>query len=443
MKKIILLACLLPTCLLAQVGIGTTTPDASAMLDITSTTSGVLTPRMIQTQRDAIVAPATGLLIYQTDNTPGFYYYDGTVWTTFGGVDNDWIMHANGTDIYNANTGNVGVGTNTPTTKFHIEESGSGGTLINQGFESGLGVFTSGGNANWVTQSTNVNGGTNASSSGVIADSQISFMEYVVTVPTGGATLSFYYEVSSESGWDYLRFYIDGVQQDQWSGAINYTQQTYVLAAGTQTLRWAYEKDSSNSVGSDAAYIDDIVISTSAPAALRLVDGNEGLGKVLVSDANGNATWQILSNSNISDIPNIAEFQTMEIPICNNNSVGSTGSFLVNIRGISTTVSWEILAQQTTVGAVATISGNTVLLGPARPERLQVRYDFSPALPFTPSGLIFSANNTSAFPDTFSLNYAAKSATSITMNITRTDIIGNQSSNCWQGQFYFDVLMTE
>lgn len=60
-----------------NVGIGTTSPNASAMLDLTSTTKGMLTPRMTLAQRNAIAAPARGLLIFQTDNTPGFYYYDG------------------------------------------------------------------------------------------------------------------------------------------------------------------------------------------------------------------------------------------------------------------------------------------------------------------------------------------------------------------------------
>jgi hypothetical protein len=62
-------------------GIGILTPDASSLLDVTSITKGVLIPRMTKTQRDAITSPATGLLIYQTNNTPGFYYYSGTAWT--------------------------------------------------------------------------------------------------------------------------------------------------------------------------------------------------------------------------------------------------------------------------------------------------------------------------------------------------------------------------
>lgn len=69
----------------AQVAINTTNadPDPTAMLDISSTTSGLLTPRMSRTERDAINTPATGLLIYQTDESPGFRYYNGIDWIDF------------------------------------------------------------------------------------------------------------------------------------------------------------------------------------------------------------------------------------------------------------------------------------------------------------------------------------------------------------------------
>jgi hypothetical protein len=60
------------------------TPNASAMLDVKSTNSGILIPRMIATQKGDINSPATGLLVYQTDGTPGFYYYNGSVWTLLG-----------------------------------------------------------------------------------------------------------------------------------------------------------------------------------------------------------------------------------------------------------------------------------------------------------------------------------------------------------------------
>lgn len=63
----------------AQVGIGITTPNASAQLDVTSTTKGFLPPRMTLAQRNAIVSPAAGLVIYNT-TSKGFECYNGTSW---------------------------------------------------------------------------------------------------------------------------------------------------------------------------------------------------------------------------------------------------------------------------------------------------------------------------------------------------------------------------
>lgn len=92
MKFIFPLFCIfLSSQLIAQVGIGTNTPDNSAMLEVTSTNRGLLTPRMTLSQRNAISSPQTGLLIYQTDALTGFYLYNGSSWTrlsqeTFGDV---------------------------------------------------------------------------------------------------------------------------------------------------------------------------------------------------------------------------------------------------------------------------------------------------------------------------------------------------------------------
>jgi len=64
---------------MAQVGIGTTNPDASSMLDIQSTSKGILIPRMTTTQRTAISNPATGLMVFDT-TTQSFWFYN-TSWT--------------------------------------------------------------------------------------------------------------------------------------------------------------------------------------------------------------------------------------------------------------------------------------------------------------------------------------------------------------------------
>ncbi|MEI6946727.1 hypothetical protein V9K67_05950 [Paraflavisolibacter sp. H34] len=62
------------------VGIGTSAPESSSLLEIRSTSKGFLCPRMTQSQRNAISPVTIGLLIYQTDNTPGFYYYSESGW---------------------------------------------------------------------------------------------------------------------------------------------------------------------------------------------------------------------------------------------------------------------------------------------------------------------------------------------------------------------------
>ena len=63
----------------AQVGIGTTTPDPSAQLDVVSTDKGLLVPRVANTS-DVAGTPAKGLVVYQTTTPEGFYVYDGTTW---------------------------------------------------------------------------------------------------------------------------------------------------------------------------------------------------------------------------------------------------------------------------------------------------------------------------------------------------------------------------
>jgi hypothetical protein len=89
-----------------------TTGNASSVLDVKSTAKGFLAPRMLQSERLAISSPADGLLVYQTDGTAGFYYYNGSAWIIIaaGTTASQWITA--GSDIY-YNGGNVGIGTST------------------------------------------------------------------------------------------------------------------------------------------------------------------------------------------------------------------------------------------------------------------------------------------------------------------------------------------
>lgn len=72
----------------AQVGIGTNTPDNSAILDIQSGAQGVLFPRMGSTERSGITSPASGLHVYDTD-TKSLWYYNGTLWVNSVGSFGD------------------------------------------------------------------------------------------------------------------------------------------------------------------------------------------------------------------------------------------------------------------------------------------------------------------------------------------------------------------
>jgi hypothetical protein len=100
MKKILII--ILVNCVLveasAQTSIGTTTPNASAKLEIASTDKGLLIPRMTKAQREAIIlsSAANGLMVYQTDDLAGFYVNTSAnttiAWTR---VNTNWIRTGN------------------------------------------------------------------------------------------------------------------------------------------------------------------------------------------------------------------------------------------------------------------------------------------------------------------------------------------------------------
>jgi hypothetical protein len=93
-------------------------PHASAQLDISSTSKGLLIPRMTEAERDAIASPADGLIIYQTDNEVDMYIYDGSNWKAagFSPSVSGWIATA--TTV--TTDKNVGIGTATPTNDLDV-----------------------------------------------------------------------------------------------------------------------------------------------------------------------------------------------------------------------------------------------------------------------------------------------------------------------------------
>lgn len=72
-----------------SVGIGTQTPDSSAIFELKSSTQGLLIPRMTQAQRVNIPFPGQGLMVYQTDIDTGFYYFKGSTWRSLINSDSN------------------------------------------------------------------------------------------------------------------------------------------------------------------------------------------------------------------------------------------------------------------------------------------------------------------------------------------------------------------
>ncbi len=263
--------------------------------------------------------PATGMLIYRIDTSEDG---DGNA---DGPPDEIYIYRPNGTLTtngtissanYSLETGRTAIHASTNPTPFlgdglqgglNITQIGSSSgdsisfcvtavppapTDHDEGFESGdfnSYAWVGDGNADWTIDSANAYEGSYCARSGNIGHNQTSTLSLSVQVPAGGS-IAFYKRTSSESGYDFLKFSIDGTQKGQWSGtsAWNYVQ--YPVAAGTHNLQWTYSKDQGVNTGSDCAWIDNILFRWDAPA-LHLPPQNLQASS-LVSDLGAYLSWQ-------------------------------------------------------------------------------------------------------------------------------------------------------
>jgi hypothetical protein len=140
-----------------------------------------------------------------------------------------------------------------------------------EGFESGnLSAFnwTVGGNKPWFVQTNSVSAGQFAARSGGIGNNQSSSL--ILTAAFRNDHGSFDYRVSSETSFDKLTFYIDGISQQQWSGQTGWANYGFSVNAGTHTLEWRYSKDANNAAGLDAAFLDNLNL----PFAVGLNDSS-------------------------------------------------------------------------------------------------------------------------------------------------------------------------
>ena len=118
-------------------------------------------------------------------------------------------------------------------------------------------AVSTGGSSPWQTSEAESHDGVSSAQSGPISHNQESWMQ---TTLLGSGRISFYWKVSSEGGWDFLEFYIDGVLQDRISGSVQWTEKIFdVFGGGVHTIRWRYVKDGSVSSGVDRGWVDQVV----------------------------------------------------------------------------------------------------------------------------------------------------------------------------------------
>lgn len=153
--------------------------------------------------------------------------------------------------------------------------------IPDEGFETGgfSNLFWLNNSASpWIVQNSERYTGYYAVKSGPIGHSASTSLSVTLNVTSDGSIL-FYQKVSSQSGGDYLSFYIDDVLQEQWSGAGNWSRESYTVSSGVRTFRWNYSKNPSVVAGSDCSWLDHIVFPPfqtyyEVPRNLVTISGN-------------------------------------------------------------------------------------------------------------------------------------------------------------------------
>lgn len=344
MKKLLLFTVALFSVLTtySQVGINTTTPDPSSMLDITATDKGMLIPRMTEAQRTAIASPAKGLLVYQTDNTDGFWYYDGTVWANLNGGSGEFQsiggLVQNTTDIVNDNFvfGSTSLdniaGTNDDSRMFFNKskrafragatnntdwnDANVGNESVALGYNnmaSGPRSFATGAGSNaTATAATAIGQQTTASGNYATALGYLTTASNDNTTATGRSTTASglnstaigYFSVASGAYSTAMGIYNTAPSYGETSighfaeiytpnntTGIDANDRLFVIGNGTGTTSrnnaLTILKNGYTGIGTSSPNVEFHIAGR-----FKLVNGSEGAGKVLTSSATGLATWQ-------------------------------------------------------------------------------------------------------------------------------------------------------
>ncbi len=424
MKKALLLFILLliGTCnnIFAQVGINDdgSNPDNSAMLDIKSTDKGILIPRMTQAQRDAIASPALGLMIYQTDGIAGFYFYDGSTWQQVQAGDKLW--QDNNPNVYVNTDKKVVIGKDSTTGTFEVSTQVDNGNYSANQCTGGVASAQEYQGTNTPDKSFDNNTSSSWTSNGTLpvwiqydfgvgnekiinkyrlynADTLLEAKPKVWEFLGSNDEVNWTtLDVQYLGGWDgsWLDFPFSNTQSYRF-----YRLKIYSSFSNTAIPIDLYEMEMMTAILDPypALFVKDnhTGVGTNNPTAtldvngtLKLKDGNQGSGKILGSDASGNATWQTPENLGIMD-KDFLKAETTDVPTDINDDIYTMGSVVIGKD--NTTGAFEVSTQV----ASGTYTADQCIGGTASAQEYQ--YPYTPDKLFddnTGGSSIWRNNNT-------------------------------------------------
>ena len=226
-------------------------------------------------------------------------------------------------------------------------------------FDDGLipGELAMSGDADWLLDSDT--GGAQSTQyslrSGKIEHNDSSCFAFSISnLESDAFSIDYYYKVSSESGYDYLRLYVDGAENadHKYSGEIDWTLAQYKLSGNEQELRWCYTKDGSQSPGQDTAWIDQISYSSSNYAPIASAGDDQVVSETSIvtlqgsgADVDGSIVsykWQQVSSADIEltdsqssstsfTAPEVDATTTLEFQLTVTDDDGATATATVTI----------------------------------------------------------------------------------------------------------------
>jgi hypothetical protein len=353
------------------------TGNSSSVLDVKSISKGFLMPRMTSAQRTAITSPATGLLVYQTDATAGFYHYDGTIWKLISTTTNTIGVTTGGTGLTSATLGDIHYGSaantlsnlagNITATKRFLTQTGTGTVSAAPGWNAIVAgdipdisatYSPRAGSTNLVTLGTIATGTWNATAIGVtkggtglttaaLGDIRYGSAANVISNLTGNITTTKKFltqagngTISAAPGWNTLTTTDIPDLSATYSPVAGSASIATVGTVNTGTWNATTISTAKGGTGLTAYTIGDVPYASAANTLTNLAGNTTSTKKFLTQTGNGTISaapvWNTLLSADISDL--------------NANFSPIAGSTSITTLGTITTGTWNATTIGTTKG---------------------------------------------------------------------------------------------